>query len=146
MDTSTRRPFSLNPHSSSSRTATAVEFFTRQTDHDLCTDRLSTADFHLQLLYTWYCAGYIFYCCSTNPTQETRTIIGHADFSAYTRQHELDHTWIIQIVQVRNLSALRHLDHQGGIEDPRCASLLQYPSGPCPSAGRELNPYVMHSK
>ena len=35
------------------------------------------------------CAGSV---CSTHPTQERRSTVGHAGYTAPTRQHELDHT------------------------------------------------------
>ena len=42
-------------------------------------------------------------------------LIDHADDAAPTRQHELDHIQIIQIVQVsRTISSLKDLDHGSG--------------------------------
>ena len=58
-------------------------------------------------------------CCrrsiESDPTQETRATVYHADCTAPTRQHELDHTdhtdqQIIQIIQIRNTSSLKDLD------------------------------------
>ena len=47
---------------------------------------------------------------TTDATQET-VLVGHADYAAPTRQHDLDHTrW-------GNRSALKDLDHQVGIDD-----------------------------
>ena len=42
----------------------------------------------------------------------------HADDTTSTRQHELDHT------QIRNLSALKYLDHQKVTDDPTLSQRL----------------------
>ena len=47
--------------------------------------------------------------------QPRKRVLDHADCTAPTRQHELDHTdhtdqQIIQIIQIRNTSSLKDLD------------------------------------
>ena len=44
-----------------------------------------------------------------------RNVLDHAGYTAPTRQHELrttvDHIYLVQ--QIRDLSALKHVDHEG---------------------------------
>ena len=42
-------------------------------------------------------------------------LVGHADCTASTRQHELQIIQIIQIIQIRGLSCLKDLDHLNGV-------------------------------
>ena len=50
--------------------------------------------------------------CIVHRSNQGNNVLFHADSTAFTRQHELEHT----LVQIRDLSALNGLDHGVGID------------------------------